>query len=226
MSCNEILHHLDAWADGSLAAETAETVRNHLESCGACRDEADRLSRLVRDLGALPREVEPRRDLWPEIESRLEPRVATRTAPRTSSMRRGLIAASLAAALLATGYFTRDLIERRGRVLAPVASSPSGDALPANLSAEPLDSERAFLLVRRQIRDELERRRDTLSPETLRAVELNVKVIDRSIERIRLALVEDPGNPELNRLLASTPQKARILAVTSVSCSTTTCPSS
>ena len=42
-----------------------------------------------------------------------------------------------------------------------------------------------------------------MSPETLRTVDDNLRVIDEAIERISSALVDDPLNPRLANQLAS-----------------------
>jgi hypothetical protein len=53
----------------------------------------------------------------------------------------------------------------------------------------------------------LNARRDSLSPETLKAVDENLKTIDDALRQVREALDKDPGNRQLTLMLASTHQK-------------------
>ncbi len=64
-------HLLQDLLDGELDAETASRAERHLEHCARCRDERDALSALVAGVRALPRTVDPPRDLWGDIEARL-----------------------------------------------------------------------------------------------------------------------------------------------------------
>lgn len=58
--------------EGLLSPDVEEEVRAHLAACAACRKEYERLSELMEGLGELPGEAQPERDLWPQIEWRIE----------------------------------------------------------------------------------------------------------------------------------------------------------
>jgi len=67
----------------------------------------------------------------------------------------------------------------------------------------------------------LEAHRSTLPPETLNRLDENLRTIDQALTQIREALRDDPGSPQLNRLLASTHEKkvdtlARVLRLASL----------
>jgi hypothetical protein len=49
----------------------AQAARTHLEDCGACQTEFDRLHQRIARLKALP-SLRPTRDRWPEVRARLE----------------------------------------------------------------------------------------------------------------------------------------------------------
>jgi hypothetical protein len=53
----------------------------------------------------------------------------------------------------------------------------------------------------------LDTRRGSLSPETLRTVDQDLRVIDAALDSLRSALAKEPGNEELSRLLISTHQR-------------------
>jgi hypothetical protein len=69
--------------------------------------------------------------------------------------------------------------------------------------ATDLEFERAATQLRTALLDP----RSGVSPETLAAVERNLRVIDGALVEIKAALQKDPGNPALGRLLAATHQK-------------------
>ncbi|MBM3316873.1 MAG: zf-HC2 domain-containing protein [Candidatus Eisenbacteria bacterium] len=61
---------LQDYLDAALDEARALDVEAHLRECPACRDELEALRALLRAAAALPRRVEPPRDLWPEIAAR------------------------------------------------------------------------------------------------------------------------------------------------------------
>lgn len=96
---------LTALLDGALAPERAAEVLRHLEACGDCRAEKDRLAAGIAALRALPPPPEPS----PFFAARLEARIA-REGKRRSwierldlSRLRWKIAAPAAAAAIAAG---------------------------------------------------------------------------------------------------------------------------
>lgn len=91
----------------------------------------DRLDDLVR---RLPKQIEPRRDLWPDIRSRLRPR---RPAAGTPLFK--LAAAALAGAIAVGGYFA----------LRPGAPAPGNAARTAPPAAQNL--ERAQTVIARNL---------------------------------------------------------------------------
>ncbi len=69
---------LNAYVDGALGEHEHQEVGAHLESCGECRDALAELMSLVAELGGLPREGRPARDLWSGIAERtVERRLVT-----------------------------------------------------------------------------------------------------------------------------------------------------
>lgn len=67
------LHALiDGYVDGELSAGDRQRMERHLEACERCLVEVESTLALQAQARALPREVAPPRDLWPEIRARLE----------------------------------------------------------------------------------------------------------------------------------------------------------
>lgn len=71
MNNQHVVDQLDNYIDGQLSAEAARRIESHLARCGECRKEFDELTSLVKKAGALPKSIQPSRDLWKGIESRL-----------------------------------------------------------------------------------------------------------------------------------------------------------
>jgi Putative zinc-finger len=53
MNCREAERHLPGYVDGAIPSENHARVRDHLESCGACREQLERYRRLAVCLASL-----------------------------------------------------------------------------------------------------------------------------------------------------------------------------
>jgi uncharacterized membrane protein YdfJ with MMPL/SSD domain len=152
-------------------------------------------SSLDAALDALPRSIEPGRDLWPAIEARLESR-------EVRAGRRWLWPAAAAVLLvvgssLITAALLRDdepLVAQRApsdRALSyAVASFGPGQALGP-----------AYELARQDLARTLSARIDRLPPDARRQVEKNLAEIRRASAEINAALELSPGDPLLEELL-------------------------
>src|SRR6267378_669681 len=70
--------HMDAklneYVDGTLAARDRASVEAHLAECAACRAAVGELRSLSAAAASLPKSIEPGRDLWGGIETRIRRR--------------------------------------------------------------------------------------------------------------------------------------------------------
>jgi len=138
---------------------------------------------LKQRIDALPRELEPTRDLWPGIEARL----ARRT-------RRSWVPAAVAASVVlsaASAFFTWNLYQ---------AQQEEARALRAQIAA----IESPYLPVRASYDREWGVLRTRLDPETAEVIERNVALIRQANQEILQALGENPRDPSLRRLLRQT----------------------
>jgi anti-sigma factor RsiW len=193
MNCREVDDRLDDYVDGELSEGEYQEVELHIASCAACRENERGLRNLLALAAALPKERRPERDLWPGVAERL-------TAPRWSGQS---LALGLAAGLIVA--VTAGVLYRRDTAPAPTGGTllPVSIESPAALAAAEEDYARAAAALLAALHD----RRDTLAPEAIASVEENLRVIDQALAEVHEALRQDPGNPELTRMLAATHRK-------------------
>lgn len=168
---------------------------------------------VVTRLRALPREVQPARDLFPEIARRT--RSAAGAAPLRSAARfrtwpRAAVRLALAASLLAAaaaGWLLRARIEPPAIVVE--AATPPAAAPPAASVARTAYAAtgRELDFVRDELRRTIDQRRDSLPPETRRLVFDSLATIERAIGEIEAALAAAPSDAELARAYVSYRQR-------------------
>ena len=193
MMCPHMEATLNEYVDGMLAARARATVEAHLAGCAGCRTAVAELRALVAGAAALPKTVEPSRDLWATIEPRIVQR-ATWNVQRV--WWRGALAAA-AVLVIALGLY---------RLLPPSTAPyrPAGQGW----AAVQADFDRAT----NELSLILAAQRGRLRPETVALVERNLGIIDAAIAESRAALARDPANAELQHLWAAAArQKVELL---------------
>jgi hypothetical protein len=186
-------------------------VEGHLAVCDECNEALRDLARLVDVAGALG-EIEPPRDLWPDISAALgatpqtvegdDPQViafpgarspAAEAAPeRIELSRRGLVAASVALIALSAATTWWAARAASSPDLESASSPTSGGAVTAVAGGEaPTPAMAGELAV---LEDVLASARTVLDPNTVRVLERNLGVIEQAIADSREALAQDPGN--------------------------------
>jgi hypothetical protein len=191
--------------DGTLTEAELHEVELHLAGCAGCAEEERRLRALLARLAAMPREMSPSRDLWPGIAERIaavRPRPAAAGPRRIWSWSPALLAAA-AAVVVALGGLARVWPPASG------PETPTGALHEAAWTTDPalLAAEREYARATAQLMAALQARKATLPPETMAAVEKDLTTIDAALRQVRGALRQDPANPQLSHMLASTHQK-------------------
>lgn len=203
MRCDEVLCRIDDYVDGGLHRDERDSVARHLLGCPACREEERALRALVAGAAALPRELSPARELWPGIAERLRPTLLAFPRRMPSFRPLSLLAAAVLIAL--SSALTWRIARRQDAPLTLRAGAPAQGTLIAHTPAAGLlEAETEYARATSELLQALEDRRESLAPETLVAVEQNMRAIDDALKSLREALQSDPGNQELTQLLAGT----------------------
>jgi hypothetical protein len=163
---------------------------------------------LLGKLAGLPQEVEPARDLWPDIRARLErPAPALQRAPRGLSWPWAL-AAGVAIASLSV-LFTSLVVNAPGDGPAQVAALPQTpvEALqPVAYGGYDRLGPR-YAETRASMLELFHARLATLPPDVRVRVEQDLAAIRKAANDIDAALAQDPSSQLLNRLLLGTYQE-------------------
>lgn len=214
MKCEEVYGRLDEYVDGMLPEAELQELERHLRACPACREEEALLRSLLAQAAALPKEMEPPRDLWPGIAERVGGRKVVpflrAAAPSPWWSPAGLAAAAAVLIALGTALRTQWTPGSPAPGGAGTAVAPAAGVHRASLEDEPsdvLDAERDYVRATSRLMATLDDRRDDLAPETVKAVEDNLKTIDDALKQIRKALTKDPANARLTRMLTTTHQR-------------------
>lgn len=200
------------------------TDRNHEN---ATHEDVRQDEELTRRLAALPREIDPPRDLWHGIEARIESRTAA--SPLLGSKQpgskplaswpvwAGLAAMLLLAVLLAVSW---QWIGPQPPEGLPSAELPNGATDPTTgtmtevevLAWHARQEDRTFV-TRQALETVLGTARETgsLTPDATAGLAESLAALDRAIGETRAALDRDPANPQLRLLLAQRYQQEAAL---------------
>jgi hypothetical protein len=162
-------------------------------------DERDLASRI----DALPREIEPARDLWPDVRAGIESRAAIAFPQRRNprSWRIGGLVAAAAVLVVTTAVVTARVVASRAPAGDQAASSPAlGESSVIAVAAV----DQSFRPTVNELTAALAASRGKLAPETVTRVERNLRLIDDAIGEVRDALARDPGNAALVQMLTTT----------------------
>jgi anti-sigma factor RsiW len=208
MTCTDIQERLNDYVDGALPEAAFQEMELHLAACAECRAEERLLRTLLAQAAALSEERLPRRDLWPEIAVRLDGGALGTALWSRASTWTGLAAA--AALVVVLGVLLRQPGEEaRPETAAGGGRAGTGVATPASSAPQAAfgDAEREYARATAELMAVIESRRSSLPAETQEGLARNLEAIDQALREIRAALADEPGNTQLNHLLASTHRK-------------------
>jgi anti-sigma factor RsiW len=189
MISDDLRQKLNDYVDGELSEAEAKDVEALLSVDAEARDEVAFLQRLTHEASRLPRAIAPRKDVWPHIAFDI-----AETIPVKRPYKRWALFAAAAVLLVAvsSGLTAFWLQHNMDRTVVPHESVAPVPAVMAALQT----SEQSYSLAIAQLSRILSERRGELSPETVAAIESNLKVIDEAIRASRKALEDDPSNQQ------------------------------
>jgi hypothetical protein len=214
MNCTIKEELLDEFVDGALNGHDRAEIEEHIGGCEACRHTVDFLVALQTGAADLPREIEPDRDLWPELEARIAPTRVTQVdfrprgplalfGARSVTGQWAAIAAAALVLIIASSGITAYFMS--GQVLDPgsTTSGIGGIAEPVGSTLEAFrPAEIGYVQAIDDLVRALDERREELDPETITVIEANLRVIDAAIRRTKAAIEKYPESPELATVLA------------------------
>lgn len=170
---------------------------------------------LSQMLAALPKDVQPERDLWQGIQAEIgKTPIVTDSAPvvHFSSTRWFQMAAGVLLVLatsLTTFVVTRNSMEKDAAMQiahqpVPTATAPL-NAMPVSFGTEALGAD--YLKARSELDQRFEARMKTLPPSTRAKLERNLADLRHAANEISETLAENPSDPLLQDLLMSTYQR-------------------
>lgn len=197
---------IQQWVDHELDEVSRRSAEAHLESCADCRRRVDELEAVVDAAERLPRSLEPSRDLWPQVESRLSPRGAG----RHFNVPWRQVAA--AAAVLALGVLI-GLRMRPEPVSVESAQTAGTTTGPAATDADYLELANEVKALRRQVEQLVADRGDRLDQPTLAAVDETLSTLENADREITQAIEREPDNRRLHAMrTSSVKREAHVLA--------------
>jgi len=146
-------------------------------------------------LDALPRSVEPERDLWPSIEARLEPR-GQRAGRRWLWPAAAAVLLVVGSSLITATLLRHDEPLVAGRTATDVPVRYAAAAFGPGQALDP-----AYDAARQELARTLSVRIERLPPDARRQLERNLGELRRASAEINAALELNPGDPLLEELL-------------------------
>jgi hypothetical protein len=233
LECNELESLLAAYLEGDLDAAVGRAARRHIEGCARCAELLNEVTAIVGDARDLPA-LTPSRDLWPEIEARIQADVVplgARSSRRVAGMERvrprwlgARLAAAAAALVLATAGITY-VAATRGNATRTVAAGTSSDGGSTSgnaggngttgmavRNASTSSSEQLYDREIAQLQTIVGEHSSLLDSTTVAVIQRNLVIIDSAIAESRAALAADPNSRFLNDQLNSVlDQKVELL---------------
>lgn len=193
---------INDYVDGLLGDDEARAFERDMARDDTLRTEVDSLRALLAAAEELPMSVAPRRDLWPDISTRLVERdPVSKPKGGWSPVARGIAAVAAAVLIFVAGmWYAQVRWGGKGANTATVVEPTPGNGVEL---AGYQQVENQYAAIRATLRAELEKARPSLAPETVRVIDDSLAVIDKAISDIETALASDPGNDALIRSLVA-----------------------
>lgn len=212
------IDRIQDYIDGELPEDEMREVADRLNRDPEWRAEEERLRELLRRVHALPKAVEPGRELWHGIERRIADTPAENV---VTFSRRTVYMAVAAAAVVVLASLTFAVMNRPaagpGEIAQPEPRDTTDPSTPDDsmvhfVRLDENDAEYELALAQYKtatdaLRISIEERSGSMEEETWTAVSESLAVIEQAIRDIETALEADPANEELRNMLVAAYQK-------------------
>jgi len=211
--CADYEERLNDCLDGLLSPAERAGLERHLEGCAPCREFLAAIRALREQTASLPRSLEPARDLWPGIREGLPGRRAGLPKSRAGfpAWLRGWggLAPAAASVVLVILIAAAVVIGLRRSAVPP---GPGDGGLPGAGAArvvraagqEPLEmAEAEYRAATEKLLVALQRERGGASPEALKVIEENLRIVERAIQEIHRAAAGHPGRRVDERMVTN-----------------------
>jgi hypothetical protein len=205
---DDISEKLSDYLDDELTPTERQAVETHLQQCEECAATLSDLRRIAGAAAAL-RDTPPSTDLWPDIAARMAsgPRAAAPPARRRVAFTAPqLVAASLLLVALSGWLAVRVLSPAPPRQTAATGSNQPGGGSGGSLTPVAFDDQQYDAAIR-DLQEAIDHGRSRLDPETVAAVERNLRLIDQAVDDARRALAADPSSGYLSGYMVQTRQR-------------------
>ena len=201
MMNDETEQRLNEYLDDELGAEDRAAFEARLDHDADLREELNALRTLRAGVNSLPRSLDPDRDLWPSIASRMDQSTFRSIDFRTFRRRQRIpIARYLvaAAALVLFALSAPVWFNPPPRGVDPPVEQP-GPGLAADPEFVRVSTQ--YLAARDELMSLLQDRKADIAPETYAVVEDNLSVIASAVAEIEVALAAEPESVKLEQML-------------------------
>ena len=229
IDCRRFDEVLPDYLENTISLPLRAAMDGHVASCARCSGLLADVRSLVDKAGSLP-ELNPSRDLWPDVAALLDsPAVAISAAPSARRFRvpagAGLAAAA-AVLIVVTSIVTHQWVTNGDAptptvAATPLMQAPQPESLGAAVSSVPTSpaspeatTERtrvsAAVTYGREIarlESFVRQRGAALDPTTKAIIENSMRIIDSALVEARAALARDPASRFLNEQVDQTLQK-------------------
>jgi anti-sigma factor RsiW len=199
---------LNDYADQRLTPPVTDAVTRHLDECDECRRTLARLRNVLAAAQSATTSVEPPAEAWQAIRAEIDLRKVVPLPGTARPVRRipWLRVAAVAAIIVVSSATTVAIMNvKKEQSIAVV--TPRDTALPGVVPVSVTSIDKDYEETVRTLTATLEASRSKLAPETIEAVERNLKIIDDAITEARDALLRDPASTHLRGMLSKNYQQ-------------------
>ncbi len=208
MNCEILIERLDEFVDGDVDEPLRTDLEAHVAVCPECKTRVRSAQALVERLRAMPGEIEPGRELWPEIEARIVTRAGF---GRDRRPRPNFPAIAAAAGIVAIGALMT--VQMMDAPTTPTGGTTVSNRSTASTGSFEIVVDPGVQLAAQNLFDATQTSpRGGVATETVVSIRENLAALDGMAQELSAALEQDPDNADLqNQLLDIYRMQARLL---------------